>query len=147
MSTKGLPRSKRDQAARAADIPVISVGNKVDDIAVKQGDQLHFITWGGGGWGDPLERDPELVGLEIRQGLVTAAGARAYGVGADDAGAVDAPATEALRAQMRGERGPTSLFDYGPGIATLREQCESETGLPAPIQPVWRGQRLAEAAE
>ena len=26
------------------------------------GDVLHFVTWGGGGWGDPLERDPELVG-------------------------------------------------------------------------------------
>jgi N-methylhydantoinase B/oxoprolinase/acetone carboxylase alpha subunit len=23
-----------------------------------KGDQLHFITWGGGGWGDPLLRDP-----------------------------------------------------------------------------------------
>ena len=47
------------------------IGNKIEDVAVNEGDLLHFITWGGGGWGDPLERDPELVGLEIRQGLVT----------------------------------------------------------------------------
>ena len=33
------------------------------------GDVLHFVTWGGGGWGDPLERDPALVALEVRRGL------------------------------------------------------------------------------
>ena len=38
------------------------------------GDVLHFVTWGGGGWGDPLERDPALVALEVRRGLVTADG-------------------------------------------------------------------------
>ena len=43
---------------------------------VEEGDQLHFITWGGGGWGDPLDRDPALVGKEITQGLVTARGAQ-----------------------------------------------------------------------
>ena len=30
-------------------------------MPVVPGDVLHFVTWGGGGWGDPLERDPELV--------------------------------------------------------------------------------------
>ena len=39
------------------------------------GDLLHFITWGGGGWGDPLARDSGTWGLEIRQGLVTPEGA------------------------------------------------------------------------
>ena len=62
------------------------VGNKVESVRAKAGDLLHFITWGGGGWGDPLARDPELVGLEIRQGLVTPEGARAYGVVAEAEG-------------------------------------------------------------
>ena len=66
------------------------VGNKVEEVTVEEGDQLHFITWGGGGWGSPLERDPELVALEIRQGLVTVDGAREYGVVIADDGKVDA---------------------------------------------------------
>src|SRR5690606_35270870 len=55
-------------------------GNKVADLAVEANDVLHFIPWGGGGWGDPLERDPELVAKEIVQSLLTPEGARAYGV-------------------------------------------------------------------
>jgi N-methylhydantoinase B len=121
------------------------VGNKVESVKVKAGDLLHFITWGGGGWGDPLARDPALVGLEIRQGLVTAQGARAYGVVADAGGAVDYVATEALRADIEASRGELPLFDYGPGIDALRANCETETGLPAPVQPVWT--TLREAAE
>ena len=45
------------------------------------------------GWGDPLERDPELVALEVRRGLVTAEGARRYGVVVSGDGAADAEAT------------------------------------------------------
>ena len=120
------------------------VGNKVESVSVKAVDLLHFITWGGGGWGDPLARDPELVGLEIRQGLVTPEGARAYGVVADQSGAVDSAATAALRTDMTASRGELPLFDYGPSIDALRANCLAETGLPAPIQPVWN---LREAAE
>ena len=120
------------------------VGNKVEDVEVEAGDQLHFITWGGGGWGDPLARDPELVGTEIRQGLVTVGGARAYGVVADATGAVDIGATGGLRAALRADRGDVSLFDYGPGIEVLRAECLAETGLPAPAQPVWTVLKAAE---
>ena len=93
---------------------------------------------GGGGWGDPLERDPNLVSLEIRQGLVTPEGAKNYGVIADQNGHVDVGQTESLRAEMKAERGELPLFDYGPSIEKLRENCEAETGLPAPLQPVWK---------
>ncbi|MEM7701125.1 MAG: hydantoinase B/oxoprolinase family protein [Pseudomonadota bacterium] len=121
----------------------IVVGNKIEDVEVKAGDLLHFITWGGGGWGDPLERDPELVGLEIRQGLVTPSGARDYGVVTDEDGVVDAGETEALRAEMKTSRGELELFDYGPSIETLRETCVHETGLPAPKQPQWGPKKAA----
>ena len=127
-----------------------SVGNKQDeDVEVREaGELLHFITWGGGGWGDPLERDPELVGLEIRQGLVTEEGARDYGVIADAKGVVDAEATAKMREEMRAARTASdSPFNTGPDIATLRERCEEETGLPAPKQPVWDHHLTAEAAE
>ena len=123
------------------------VGNKVEDVPVKEGDLLHYITWGGGGWGDPLGRDPELVGLEIRQGLVTPEGAKHYGVVADENGVIDSAATEALRAEIKAKRGELPLFDYGPSIDDLRARCEEETGLPAPIQPVWSHTQIREAAE
>ena len=111
--------------------------NKVEDLTVEADDILHFITWGGGGWGDPLERDPELVGKEIRQGLVTPEGALKYGVVADEDGVVDGDASEALRAKMKDERGELPVFNFGPDIETLRANCETETGLPAPEQPQW----------
>jgi len=114
------------------------VGNKLEDLPVEAGDILHFITWGGGGWGDPLERDPALVAKEIVQGLVTHEGARAYGVVIAEDGMVDEAATARLRDRMRNERGQNAgVFNFGPSIEALRESCEAETGLPAPRQPVW----------
>jgi N-methylhydantoinase B len=42
---------------------------------------LRYLTNGGGGWGDPLERDPERVLRDVRDGYVSLAGAaRDYGV-------------------------------------------------------------------
>ena len=140
----GLPGQRARKVLEKADGTQQIVGNKVEDVTVEMGDQLHFITWGGGGWGDPLERDPALVGLEITQGLVTPQGALAYGVLADAGGTVDAAGTAALRAEVRAERGELSLFDYGPGIDALRAGCLAETGLPAPIQPVWHQLEAAE---
>jgi N-methylhydantoinase B len=124
------------------------VGNKAEDLEVEAGDVLHFITWGGGGWGDPLARDPALVAKEVVQGLVTAEGARAYGV-VIVGQTVDAAATEALRAELRAARPETlPTFNFGPDIETLRTRCESETGLPAPVAPRWHAsQTLAIAAE
>lgn len=141
----GLPGARARKILEKADGSQIIVGNKVEDIAVEEGDQLHFITWGGGGWGDPLERDPELVGKEIVQGLITPQGARDYGVVADAAGVVDLGQTEALRTDLRERRGAVALFDFGPGVEVLRDTCLAETGLPAPVAPQWP--HLMQAAE
>ena len=55
---------------------------------------------GGGGWGPALEREPERVLADVREGYVSAAAAeREYGVVLTaDAGGVDEVATRALRA-------------------------------------------------
>ena len=116
--------------------------NKCEDYKVEAGDRLHFITWGGGGWGDPLERDPALLAKELKQGLVTEAGARRYGV-VLVGGAVDEAATAALRADMRASRGSLDTFNFGPNIETLRANCLAETGLPAPIKPQWHPSSIA----
>lgn len=143
----GHPGMRAKKVLERADGTTEIVGNKVEDVPVKEGDLLHYITWGGGGWGDPLERDPEIVGLEIRQGLVTPEGAKHYGVIVDENGVVDADATDKLRSEMKASRGELPLFDYGPSIDDLRANCEAETGLAAPIQPVWNEAFEREAAE
>lgn len=140
----GEPGKRARKVLEKADGTSVIVGNKIEEVSVEEGDQLHFITWGGGGWGDPLERDPALVGKEITQGLVTPEGAKEYGVIADANGVVDAAATEALRVDIAAKRGPLPLFDYGPSIETLRENCETETGLKPPVQPVWPTLEAAE---
>jgi N-methylhydantoinase B len=139
----GRPGARARKILEKADGTRTIVGNKLEDLAVEANDVLHFITWGGGGWGDPLERDPALVAKEIGQGLVSAEGSRAYGVVMAEDGSVDMDATVRLRDTMRTERGAISLFDYGPGIEALRAACEAETGLPAPQAPRWQDYALA----
>ena len=71
------------------------------------GEDALYVGWnGGGGYGDPLERDPEAVLDDCRTGAVSVQSARdVYGVVlAEGGGAVDAPATEALRESMYAER-------------------------------------------
>jgi N-methylhydantoinase B len=138
----GKPGARARKIIEKPDGSQTIVGNKVEDITVEANDVLHFVTWGGGGWGDPLDRDPALVAKEVLQGLVTAQGARAYGVVLGDDG-VDEAASAALRDAMRKERGDAPLFDYGPDLARLRENCLAETGLPAPVAPQWMAYQVA----
>ncbi|MEL7297219.1 MAG: hydantoinase B/oxoprolinase family protein [Pseudomonadota bacterium] len=137
----GKPAARSWKRIDRADGSQEYLGSKADNISVKKGDLLHYVTWGGGGWGDPLERDPELVALEVLQGLVTREGAREYGVVVNDDNTVDTGATTALRDEIRESRGPIEVFDYGPDLDTLRARCLEETGLPAPVQPVWPGRQ------
>jgi len=112
---------------------------KCEDIKVKAGDILYFNTWGGGGWGDPLARSPELVALDVRRGLVSHDGAKRYGVVIADSGAVDTSATEKLRQSLATERGEiTEIFNFGGTIEEIKSRCLVETHLPAPETPVFR---------
>ena len=63
---------------------------------------------GGPGWGDPLERDPEMVRRDVSEELIDAECARRdYGVVLEGSDlAVNTTATEALRAKMSKARGP-----------------------------------------
>ena len=106
--------------------------SKCDRVEVAPGDRVDFVTWGGGGWGDPLARDPALVARDVRRGLVSAAGAAAYGVVLDGAEAVDVDATERLREQLRAGRGELPVFNRGPSMKALRAACLADTGLPPP---------------
>ncbi len=59
-------------------------------------------TGGGGGWGNPIERDPERVRQDVIEEFVSREAARdQYGVVLSDKGAVDEAATRALRQKMK----------------------------------------------
>ena len=112
---------------------------KAEGIKVKAGDMLYFNTWGGGGWGDPLTRDPDLVRQDIDRRLVTVDGAKRYGVIMAADGTVDMSATEELRAVLKANRGEPALFNFGGDIEDIRSRCEADTHLPAPVKPTFIG--------
>jgi len=115
--------------------------SKAEGLRVKAGDLLYFNTWGGGGWGNPLERDPSAVLDDVNRRLVSVEGAKRYGVVIND-GAIDEPATKALRVDMLEQRGDSEeLFNYGGTIEELRARCKEETGMDAPVAPTFQAQK------
>ena len=151
----GRPGARSTKLMVRADGSEEWMESKCDRIQVNPGDTLYFNTWGGGGWGDPLQRDPALVALDTKRGLVTAEGAKRYGVilGAD--GSVDQRGSDDLRRRMDADRGKIELFDRGGTIEELKARCKADTTFEPPRNPVfqkWMGrqdkpQKLAEAAE
>jgi N-methylhydantoinase B len=74
-------------------------------VTMKQGDVLRHVMAGGGGWGNPLERDPEQVRFDVWNEKISIPYAeREYGVVIDPKGlVVDVQATQLLRSRLRGE--------------------------------------------
>lgn len=55
--------------------------SKFANIVLHRGDQVKIVAPGGGGWGDPLDREPERVAADVDEGFVTPGAARDhYGV-------------------------------------------------------------------
>jgi N-methylhydantoinase B len=88
---------------------------------------VRVVTTGGGGWGDPLEREPEWVQRDVIEGKVSLAAAR------DDYGAVlheadgkdpfviEEAATAALRAQLKTARKTAApMIDRGDGYDKMQ---------------------------
>jgi N-methylhydantoinase B len=86
-----------------------------------QGDLFRHEVAGGGGWGDPLERDPALVLQDVRNEFVSEGAAREdYGVVlAGTPLEVDVSATAALRQQMRARRkwSEVPVYSWGDKLA------------------------------
>lgn len=98
-----LLRKKRDGTLE-------TIGGLADDgtwlpqmlggVIFQPGESFVFHTTGGGGWGDPFERPPELVAQDVQDGIVSREAAEAvYGVILTDDLQVDQAATEARRAR------------------------------------------------
>ena len=74
-----------------------------DGVILNKGDVLRIQTGGGGGWGNPFDRDPALVAEDVADAMVSIAGAlKDYGVVVDAATfEVDEAATTMHRAENR----------------------------------------------
>ena len=95
------------------------LGGLVDGEPVLAGQVVRVVTTGGGGWGDPLEREPELVQRDVIEGRVSRECARDdYGVVfSGDADTIDAAATVARRNELRAKRaGAPPMIDRGEGF-------------------------------
>lgn len=75
---------------------------KIFNVRLGRGDAYKMQSGGGGGFGDPKEREVHLVAHDVAEGYVSRAVAwEVYGVEVDEAGNVDAAATAALRRTPR----------------------------------------------
>ena len=95
------------------------LGANFSGVAVEEGDEFERPSAGGGGLGDPLERDAEEVLEDVIDGYVTLERAATdYGVVVEEVDAelaeyrVDADATEKLRAEQR--EGRVAKLDEDP---------------------------------
>jgi N-methylhydantoinase B len=94
---------------------------------------IQIWSGGGGGWGDPFERDPELVARDVAAELVSVDRARSvYGVVMTE-GAVQSEETQALRSEMTAQRTTLPSFDFGAG----RGEWEATYGIAAEQVAAW----------
>ncbi|WP_326553531.1 hydantoinase B/oxoprolinase family protein [Micromonospora sp. NBC_01813] len=94
---------------------------KVAGYPMRDGDVLVMESAGGGGWGDPLTRDPDQVATDVAEGYLTVDEARErYGVTCDDVGGHDPEATDAHRRQSHAARCWLQLTDTDQPASTGR---------------------------
>ena len=98
-----------------------------DHTLLGEGDFLVTVVSGGGGYGDPLRRDPALVERDLRHGLVSEAIARSvYGVVAGDAAAT-AEARDAIRAERLRDGRPVAEGAGGGTVEGTRLHRVADT--------------------
>lgn len=126
----GIPVSSHIER-RGESLPFATPG-KVSGFRMVRDDVVVLQSAGGGGYGDPLDREVERVLADVREGYVTAERARSvYGVvlaGANGSLTVDAGATTALRASIRSARIrlaviATDVEQYEAGGVSKRRVC------------------------
>jgi N-methylhydantoinase B len=105
---------------------------------MRRTDVYRTVSMGGGGYGDPLDRQPSLVARDVENGLVTPQWARqAYGVVLDADGRVDDAATAETRRRLKAERRQTAEAQRSAGHRPLPA--------PSPWDPEREGVRFSEA--
>jgi N-methylhydantoinase B len=102
------------------------LGGLVDGEPVLKGQIVRVVTTGGGGWGDPLQRELELVLRDVVEGRVSRASAEAdYGVvfmnvGTADQPVIDEAATTQRRAELaKAQNTSLPMIDRGEGYEKM----------------------------
>ena len=90
-------------------------------LALPEGWWVADFVQGGGGYGDPLDREPERVARDVRDGLVTRRAADlVHGVVVGDGGQLDAAATEKRRGQIRADRRSGRASEKAPAFRSTK---------------------------
>lgn len=91
--------------ARGNEVIEFDTPGKVTGYPMYRDDVVVMRSSGGGGYGDALQRDPELVRQDVADGYISAQrAASGYGVAIDAQNAVDLAATKLQRASLRQQR-------------------------------------------
>ena len=122
----GLPGSTTRFAIRRKDGIEEPLACHQQDVLLKEGETLIFECANGGGWGDPLERDPVAVEADVREGrLSTEDALEVHGVVPGDAGAT-ANKREALLAKRLAQAEPAKRpLSWTPDLRRLAEGVEA----------------------
>jgi N-methylhydantoinase B len=79
----------------------LATPGKASGVPLSKNDVVVACTAGGGGYGAPRKREPDLVAADVNDGFLSPEIARnLYGVAITDSGGVDIEATEELRAML-----------------------------------------------
>ena len=101
------------------------LGGLEDNVPISKGELIRVTTTGGGGWGNPLDRDAEAVRMDVWQKKVSDEAAyQEYGVVFSnfdyDEPILDKSATRARRELLRtNQNTDTVIIDRGPGMEEL----------------------------
>jgi N-methylhydantoinase B len=89
---------------------------KIFNVRLNRGDAYMMQSGGGGGFGDPMEREPERVAEDVREGYISRAVAQnVYGVVMTPEGDIDAVATNLRRKGTVPARVEEEAFEVIPG--------------------------------
>ena len=119
-----IPRDDSDFGGEIEHLPSKASG------VLSKGDVLVFFAPGGGGFGDPLDREPGRVANDVANGWVSVERAREnYGVSLNNNGRADEAATQTTRENIRGVRKQRPMSPW---------QCEDQCVHPGDKAEPWR---------
>jgi N-methylhydantoinase B len=131
----GFPGAPTEFGIRSNDGGLRMLEGHAAGVTLGPGETFEFCAGSGGGWGDPLDRDPELVRLDVRIGRLSPDEAdETYGVVLDAVGAVDRARTETRRSQIRRVR----LERASPAATTIDDAAATDA-TDGVEQPLYHG--------
>ncbi|WP_370617741.1 hydantoinase B/oxoprolinase family protein [Mumia qirimensis] len=126
----GSPGAVNHMVKHCADGSQEVLPAKCSDVVVTDDEAIEFAIASGGGYGDPLSRDPEAVVADLVTGRVSVDDAEAvYGVAVSDGG-LDLDATLALRETLLGRRLTEAAPAARPQSSPARASDLDEPALP-----------------